>query len=126
MNVLEAIRRVNPNIRLYQASTSEMFGRVAEPVQSETSSLHPRSPYAIAKLSAHWAAINYRGSSGMFACAGILFNHESPLRGIEFVSRKIRDGVARIKHGVAKDLRMGNLQARGTGVLRATMFALCG
>ena len=112
VNVLEAIRMVNPKIRFYQASTSEMFGLTAEPVQSETSSFHPRSPYAIAKLFAHWTTINYRESYGLFACAGILFNHESPVRGIEFVSRKITDGVARIKHGVAKGLRMGNLQAK--------------
>jgi len=112
VNVLEAIRLVNPKIRFYQASTSEMFGLTAEPVQSETSPFHPRSPYAIAKLCAHWTTINYRESYGMFACAGILFNHESPVRGIEFVSRKITDGVARIKHGLATDLRMGNLQAK--------------
>jgi len=112
VNVLEAIRLVNPKIRFYQASTSEMFGLTAEPVQSETSPFHPRSPYAIAKLFAHWTTINYRESYGMFACAGILFNHESPVRGIEFVSRKITDGVARIKRGVAKGLRMGNLKAK--------------
>jgi len=112
VNVLEAIRLVNPKIRFYQASTSEMFGLTAEPVQSETSPFHPRSPYAIAKLCAHWTTINYRESYGMFACAGILFNHESPVRGIEFVSRKITDGVARVKHGLATDLRMGNLQAK--------------
>ena len=112
VNVLEAIRLVNPKIRFYQASTSEMFGLTAEPVQSETSPFHPRSPYAIAKLFAHWSTINYRESFGLFACAGILFNHESPVRGIEFVSRKITDGVARIKHGVAKGLRMGNLKAK--------------
>jgi GDPmannose 4,6-dehydratase len=111
VNVLEAIRLVNPRIRFYQASTSEMFGLSADPVQTETSPFHPRSPYAIAKLFAHWATINYRESFGLFACAGILFNHESPVRGIEFVSRKITDGVARIKHGVAKGLRVGNLQA---------------
>jgi GDPmannose 4,6-dehydratase len=112
VNALEAVRLVNPKIRFYQASTSEMFGLTAEPVQSETSPFHPRSPYAIAKLFAHWSTINYRESFGLFACAGILFNHESPVRGIEFVSRKITDGVARIKHGVAKSLRMGNLQAK--------------
>jgi GDPmannose 4,6-dehydratase len=112
VNVLEAVRRVNPKIRVYQASTSEMFGLVTEPVQTETSRFHPRSPYAVAKLFAHWTTINYRESYGMFACAGILFNHESPLRGIEFVTRKITDGVARIKHGLAKELRMGNLEAK--------------
>jgi GDPmannose 4,6-dehydratase len=112
VNVLEAIRLVNPKIRFYQASTSEMFGLATEPVQTETSRFHPRSPYAVAKLFAHWTTINYRESYGMFACAGILFNHESPLRGIEFVTRKITDGVARIKHGLAKELRMGNLEAK--------------
>jgi GDPmannose 4,6-dehydratase len=112
VQMLEAIRLVNPKIRFYQASTSEMFGLTTDPVQSETSQFHPRSPYAIAKLFAHWATINYRESFGLFACAGILFNHESPIRGIEFVSRKITDGVARIKHGVAKSLRMGNLKAK--------------
>ena len=96
VNVLEAIRLVNPKIRFYQASTSEMFGLTTEPMQSETSPFHPRSPYAIAKLFAHWATINYRESYGLFACAGILFNHESPVRGIEFVTRKITDGVGRI------------------------------
>jgi GDPmannose 4,6-dehydratase len=112
VNVLEAIRVVNPKIRFYQASTSEMFGLTPESVQSETTPFHPRSPYAVAKLFAHWTTINYRESYGMFACAGILFNHESPVRGIEFVSRKITDGVARIKHGVAKELRLGNLEAK--------------
>jgi GDPmannose 4,6-dehydratase len=112
VNVLEAIRVVNPKIRFYQASTSEMFGLTTEPMQSETSPFHPRSPYAIAKLFAHWATINYRESYGLFACAGILFNHESPVRGIEFVSRKITDGVARIKRGLAKSLSMGNLKAK--------------
>jgi GDPmannose 4,6-dehydratase len=112
VKVLEAVRLVNPKIRFYQASTSEMFGLTSDPMQSETSQFHPRSPYAIAKLFAHWATINYRESFGLFACAGILFNHESPIRGIEFVSRKITDGVARIKHGVAKSLRMGNLKAK--------------
>src|SRR5262249_45450454 len=111
VNVLEAIRLVNRRIRFYQASTSEMFGLSADPVQAESSPFHPRSPYAIAKLFAHWATINYRESFGVFACAGIMFNHESPVRGIEFVSRKITDGVARIRHGVAKELRLGNLKA---------------
>jgi len=112
VNVLEAIRLVNPRIRFYQASTSEMFGLATEPVQSERTPFHPRSPYAIAKLFAHWTTINYRESYGLFACAGILFNHESPLRGLEFVTRKITDGVARIKLGVAKELRLGNLDAK--------------
>src|SRR5262245_52846224 len=126
VNVLEAIRLVNPKIRFYQASTSEMFGLTTDPVQSETSPFHPRSPYAIAKLFAHWATINYRESYGMFACAGILFNHESPVRGIEFVSRKITDGVARIKHGMAKDLRLGNLDAKRDWALRVTTSEPCG
>jgi GDPmannose 4,6-dehydratase len=112
VNVLEGIRLVNPQIRFYQASTSEMFGLAAEPVQSETTPFHPRSPYAIAKLFAHWTTINYRESYGMFACAGILFNHESPVRGLEFVSRKITDGVARIKHGLVNEIRLGNLDAK--------------
>jgi GDPmannose 4,6-dehydratase len=112
VNVLEAIRLVNPRIRFYQASTSEMFGLASESVQSESTPFHPRSPYAIAKLFAHWTTINYRESYGMFACAGILFNHESPVRGLEFVSRKITDGVARIKHGLATELRLGNLDAK--------------
>jgi GDPmannose 4,6-dehydratase len=111
LNVLEAIRTVNGRIRFYQASTSELFGLAAEPVQTETTPFAPRSPYAIAKLFAHWSTINYRESYGLFACAGILFNHESPVRGIEFVSRKITDGVARIKLGRAQELKLGNLEA---------------
>jgi GDPmannose 4,6-dehydratase len=110
--VLEAILAVNPGIRFYQASTSEMFGAAEEPVQSETTPFRPRSPYAIAKLFAHWATVNYRESFGMFACAGILFNHESPIRGLDFVTRKITDGVARIKCGLLSELRLGNLTAR--------------
>lgn len=112
VNVLEAIRLVNPKIRFYQASTSEMFGLATEPTQSETTPFHPRSPYGISKLFAHWTMINYRESYGMFACAGIMFNHESPLRGLEFVTRKITDGVARIKRGVATSLKLGNLEAK--------------
>jgi GDPmannose 4,6-dehydratase len=112
VNVLEGIRLVNPLIRFYQASTSEMFGLAAEPIQSERTPFHPRSPYAIAKLFAHWSTINYRESYGLFACAGILFNHESPVRGLEFVTRKITDGVARIKRGLASELRLGNLGAQ--------------
>src|SRR5262245_37818629 len=126
VNVLEGIRLVNPLIRFYQASTSEMFGLVAEPIQSERTPFHPRSPYAIAKLFAHWTTINYRESYGLFACAGILFNHESPVRGLEFVSRKITDGVARIKHGMAKDLRLGNLDAKRDWALRVTTSEPCG
>ena len=112
VNVLEAIRTVNATIRFYQASTSEMFGLAQEEPQSETTPFHPRSPYAVSKLMAHWMTVNYRESFGLFTCAGILFNHESPIRGIEFVTRKITDGVARIKHGLARELRLGNLEAK--------------
>jgi GDPmannose 4,6-dehydratase len=112
VNVLEAIRIVNPRIRFYQASTSEMFGLAREEPQSETTPFHPRSPYAVSKLMAHWMTVNYRESFRMFTCAGILFNHESPIRGIEFVTRKITDGVARIKRGLATELRLGNLDAK--------------
>jgi len=112
VNVLEAIRIVNAKIRFYQASTSEMFGLAQEEPQSETTPFHPRSPYAVSKLLAHWMTVNYRESFGLFTCAGILFNHESPIRGIEFVTRKITDGVARIKHGLARELRLGNLEAK--------------
>jgi GDPmannose 4,6-dehydratase len=111
-NLLEAIRLVDPTIRFYQASSSEMFGRVVETPQRETTPFYPRSPYAVAKLYSHYLTINYRESYGLFACSGILFNHESPRRGLEFVTRKISDGVARIKHGLASELRLGNLQAR--------------
>src|SRR6185312_3591754 len=112
VNLLEAIRLTNPKIRYYQASTSEMFGKIQEPVQNEQTPFYPRSPYGVAKLYAHWMTVNYRESFGMFATSGILFNHESPLRGIEFVTRKITDGVARIKQGAQKELRLGNLEAK--------------
>ncbi len=113
MNVLEAIRQVCPETRFYQASTSEMFGGMKEyPVQSETTPFHPRSPYGVAKLFAHWATINYRESFDIFGCCGILFNHESPLRGIEFVTRKVTDAAARIKKGKQKELHLGNIDAR--------------
>ncbi len=112
VNLLEAIRLTNPKIRFYQASTSEMFGKIQEPTQSEKTPFYPRSPYGVAKLYAHWMTVNYRESFGMHASSGILFNHESPLRGIEFVTRKITDGVARIKMGLQKDLRLGNLDAK--------------
>lgn len=113
MNVLEAIRQVCPETRFYQASTSEMFGGMKEyPVQSETTPFHPRSPYGVAKLFAHWATINYRESFDLFGCCGILFNHESPLRGIEFVTRKVTDAAARIKKGKQKELHLGNIDAR--------------
>jgi GDPmannose 4,6-dehydratase len=109
--VLEAIRLVNPRIRFYQASSSEMFGK-AQPPQSESTQFHPRSPYGVAKVYGHFITVNYRESYGLFACSGILFNHESPRRGKEFVTRKISDGVARIKHGLSRELRLGNLDAR--------------
>jgi len=110
--LLEGIRTVNPGIRFYQASTSEMFGKVQSVPQNERTPFYPRSPYAAAKLYAHWMTVNYRESYDMFACSGILFNHESPLRGLEFVTRKITHTVARIKCGQAKELRLGNLDAK--------------
>jgi GDPmannose 4,6-dehydratase len=110
-NLLEAIRIAWPSTRFYQASSSEMYGRIREPRQSETTPFHPRSPYAAAKLYAHSMTVNYRESFAMHASTGILFNHESPLRGIEFVTRKITDGVARIKLGLTKELPLGNLNA---------------
>ncbi len=111
-HVLEAIRIAIPSARFYQASSSEMYGRAQEPQQSEATPFYPRSPYGVAKLYAHWMTINYRESFGLHASSGILFNHESPLRGIEFVTRKITDGAARIKLGLASELRMGNLDAQ--------------
>ena len=110
--VLEALRIEKPDTRFYQASSSEMYGLVQEPVQSETTPFYPRSPYAVAKLYAHWITVNYRESFGMHASSGILFNHESPLRGIEFVTRKVTDGVARIKLGLANELKLGNIDAK--------------
>jgi GDPmannose 4,6-dehydratase len=110
--VLEAIRLVDPSIRFYQASSSEMFGRVQSEPQNERTPFWPRSPYGAAKAYGHWITVNYRESYGMFACSGILFNHESPLRGKEFVSRKVTDGVARIKHGLQDKLMLGNLDAQ--------------
>ena len=110
--LLNAIRRVNPRIRFYQASSSEMFGQVRETPQRETTPFHPRSPYGVAKVYGHYITVNYRESYGMFACSGILFNHESPRRGLEFVTRKIAHGVEQIKLGRARELRLGNLQAR--------------
>ncbi|HET6883980.1 MAG TPA: GDP-mannose 4,6-dehydratase, partial [Pirellulales bacterium] len=110
--MLDAIRLVNPNIRFYQASSSEMFGKVHETPQRETTPFHPRSPYGVAKVYGHYITVNYRESYGMYACSGILFNHESPRRGLEFVTRKITHGVAKIKLGLAKELRLGNLHAR--------------
>ena len=110
--VLEAIRSVDSSIRFYQASSSEMFGKVVEVPQSETTPFYPRSPYGVAKVYGHWITVNYRESYDMFAVSGILFNHESPRRGKEFVTRKITDGVARIKLGLANELRLGNLEAK--------------
>jgi GDPmannose 4,6-dehydratase len=110
--VLEAIRLVDPSIRFYQASSSEMFGNIREEPQTETTPCWPRSPYGVAKVYGHWITINYRESYNLFACSGILFNHESPLRGKEFVTRKITDAVARIHHGIQKKLKLGNLDAQ--------------
>jgi GDPmannose 4,6-dehydratase len=110
--MLEAIRQVDPGIRFYQASSSEMFGKVAEVPQTEATLLHPRSPYGVAKVYGHWITVNYRESYNLFAVSGILFNHESPRRGLEFVTRKITDGVARIKLGLASSLSLGNLEAK--------------
>jgi GDPmannose 4,6-dehydratase len=110
--ILEAVRLVHPSARFYQASSSEMFGRVTETPQSETTSFYPRSPYGVAKVYGHWITVNYRESYNLYAVSGILFNHESPRRGIEFVTRKVTDGVARIKLGLAHELRLGNLEAR--------------
>lgn len=113
LNCLEAIRIINPKIKYYQASTSEMFGGIAEyPIQSEKTPFHPRSPYGVSKLFAHWMTINYRESFNIFGCCGILFNHESPLRGMEFVTRKVTDAVARIKLGIQKDVHLGNIDAK--------------
>lgn len=110
--LLEAIRHVNPKIRFYQASSSEMFGKVQEVPQTERTPFYPRSPYGVAKVYGHWITVNYRESYGLFACSGILFNHESPRRGLEFVTRKVSNGVARIKLGLARELRLGNLDAK--------------
>jgi GDPmannose 4,6-dehydratase len=110
--ILEAVRFVNPKIRFYQASSSEMFGKVMEVPQNEETPFYPRSPYGVAKVYGHWITVNYRESFNMFATSGILFNHESPRRGLEFVTRKITDGAAKIKLGLAKELRLGNLEAQ--------------
>ena len=111
-SVLEAIRIMNPKARFYQASSSEMFGKVSTPIQDENTLFHPRSPYGVAKLYGHWITVNYRESFGIHASSGILFNHESPVRGMEFVTRKVSDGVARIKLGKQKELRLGNIDAK--------------
>lgn len=111
-NVLEAVRLEAPGARFYQASSSEMYGLIREPLQSETTPFYPRSPYAVAKLYGHWLTVNYRESYGLHASSGILFNHESPLRGVEFVTRKVTDAVARIKLGLSKELRLGNIDSK--------------
>ncbi len=110
--ILEAVRLAHPEARFYQASSSEMFGKVTETPQRESTPFHPRSPYGVAKVYGHWITVNYRESYGMYAVSGILFNHESPRRGIEFVTRKVTDGAARIKLGLAEELRLGNLDAQ--------------
>ncbi|WP_454784583.1 GDP-mannose 4,6-dehydratase [Legionella sp. WA2024007413] len=112
LNILEAIRIVNPMIRFYQASTSEMFGKVQTLPQTELTPFYPRSPYGVAKLYAHWMTVNYRESYNLFACSGILFNHESPLRGCEFITRKITNGIAKIRLGMLDVLEIGNLDAK--------------
>ena len=109
---LEAVRKAAPRARFYQASSSEMFGKVVESPQSENTSFYPRSPYGVAKVYGHWITVNYRESYDLFAVSGILFNHESPRRGLEFVTRKVTDAVARIKLGLAREVRLGNLDAR--------------
>lgn len=111
-NVLEAIRLVKPDTKFYQASSSEMFGKVVETPQTEKTPFYPRSPYGVAKVYGHWITVNYRESFNLFACSGILFNHESPRRGLEFVTRKVTHAAARIKLGLQKELRMGNLDAK--------------
>jgi GDPmannose 4,6-dehydratase len=111
VRVLDAIRQVDPAIRFYQASSSEMFGKVREVPQRETTPFYPRSPYGVAKVYGHWATVNYRESYDLFACSGVLFNHESPRRGLEFVTRKVAQGAARIKLGMARELKLGNLDS---------------
>src|SRR5262245_21501332 len=110
--MLEAVKKAAPKARFYQASSSAMFGNVIEPPQRETTPFYPRSPYGVAKVYGHWITVNYRESFGLYAVSGILFNHESPRRGLEFVTRKVTDGAARIKLGLGKELRLGNLDAR--------------
>lgn len=112
VHALEALRLVKPDTRYYQASSSEMYGLIQQDMQTENTPFYPRSPYAVAKLYGHWITVNYRESFGMHASSGILFNHESPLRGLEFVTRKVTDGVARIKLGFSKELRLGNIDAK--------------
>jgi GDPmannose 4,6-dehydratase len=124
--LLESIRQVDPSIRFYQASSSEMFGKATESPQNEGTGLHPRSPYGVAKVFAHFATINYRESYGMFAVSGILFNHESPRRGIEFVTRKVTDAAARVSLGLAESIKLGNLDAeRDWGFAGDYVRAMC-
>jgi len=110
--MLEAIRTVNPKIRFYQASSSEMFGKIQETPQNEKTPFYPRSPYGVAKVYGHWITVNYRESYNMFCCSGILFNHESPRRGLEFIPRKVTNSAAKIKLGLQKELKIGNLDAK--------------
>ena len=110
--LLEAIKSFNSNIKFYQASSSEMYGKITEPFQNEKTPFYPRSPYAVAKLFGHWMTVNYRESYKMFACSGILFNHESPIRGVEFVTRKITQGLSRIKLGLQDSIELGNLDSK--------------
>lgn len=124
--MLEAIRHVKPDARFYQASSSEMFGKVVEVPQRETTPFHPRSPYGVAKVYGHWITINYRESYNLFACSGILFNHESPRRGLEFVTHKVTYAAARIKKGLQQELHLGNLTRGATGVLPEITCAACG
>ena len=124
--LLEAIRQVDPAIRFYQASSSEMFGKVTETPQHELTRFHPRSPYGVAKVYGHWITVNYRESYDLYAVSGILFNHESPRRGLEFVTRKITDGVARIKLGLADQLSLGNLDAKRDWGFAGTTSGPCG
>lgn len=112
LNLLEAVRQIKPDARFYQASSSEMFGKVVETPQTEKTPFYPRSPYGVAKVFGHWMTINYRESYDLFACSGILFNHESPRRGIQFVTRKVTDAAAKIKLGLQTELRLGNLEAK--------------
>lgn len=126
VNLLEAIRIVNPKIRFYQASTSEMFGMVQEIPQVESTPFYPRSPYGAAKLYAHWMTVNYRESYGIFGASGILFNHESPLRGREFLTRKVSDSVAKIKLGMLDMLELVILMPSGIGVTRRSTLKACG
>ena len=124
--VLDAIRQVDSNIRFYQASSSEMFGKVREVPQTETTPFYPRSPYGVSKVFAHYITVNYRESYNLFAVSGMLFNHESPRRGLEFVTRKVTDLAARIKLGLADELPIGNLTPSATGALPAITCAPCG